>query len=161
MSLRFLVSYCDVCCDFRIETMFGSSLPPVVCRRVHVLFTLFVHVQCILCCVVVLFVFVLYTLRCQFHWIPHLWLLHRYFLTFIWYRSRINIFKLTFSVVTFIFLLWNVYIKMIAKDTNPKQITFDIYLHPFGSWRKLPFRVGKTLVLQIVFIYGSNNNSNS
>ena len=28
--------------DFRIKTMFGSSLPPVVYRRVHVLFTLFV-----------------------------------------------------------------------------------------------------------------------
>ena len=27
---------------FRIETMFGSSLPPVVNRRVHVLFVLFV-----------------------------------------------------------------------------------------------------------------------
>ena len=31
--------------DFRIKTMFGSSLPPVVCRRAHVLFTLFVFVQ--------------------------------------------------------------------------------------------------------------------
>jgi hypothetical protein len=28
--------------DFSIKTMFGSFLPPVVCRRVHVLFTLFV-----------------------------------------------------------------------------------------------------------------------
>jgi hypothetical protein len=31
-------------CDFRIKTMFGSSLPPVICRRAHVLFTLFVFV---------------------------------------------------------------------------------------------------------------------
>ena len=30
--------------DVRIKTMFGSSLPPVVCKRVHVLFTLFVFV---------------------------------------------------------------------------------------------------------------------
>jgi len=30
--------------DFRIKTMFGSSLLPVVCRRAHVLFTLFVFV---------------------------------------------------------------------------------------------------------------------
>jgi hypothetical protein len=30
--------------NFRIKTMFGSSLPPVVCRRTHVLFTLFVLV---------------------------------------------------------------------------------------------------------------------
>ena len=28
--------------DFRIKTMFDSSLPPVVCMRVHVLFTLVV-----------------------------------------------------------------------------------------------------------------------
>ena len=33
---------CDVCYDFRIKTMFRSSSPPVVCRRYHVLFTLFV-----------------------------------------------------------------------------------------------------------------------
>jgi hypothetical protein len=29
----------DVIYDFRIKTRFGSSLPPVVCRRAHVLFT--------------------------------------------------------------------------------------------------------------------------
>ena len=28
--------------NFRIKTMFGSSLPPVVCRRANVLFTLYV-----------------------------------------------------------------------------------------------------------------------
>jgi len=32
----------DVHCDFHIKTMFGSSLPPVVCRGFYVLFTLFV-----------------------------------------------------------------------------------------------------------------------
>jgi hypothetical protein len=40
--------------------MFSSSLPPIVCRRAHVLFTLFVFVcSCalhILCCVLVFFV---------------------------------------------------------------------------------------------------------
>ena len=53
---------------FCIQTMFGSSLPLVICRRVHVLFTLFVYsgVQHILCCVFVLFVFILCTLCCQF-----------------------------------------------------------------------------------------------
>ena len=35
----FLLPCCDVRYDFRITTMFGSSLPPVVCRRAHVLFT--------------------------------------------------------------------------------------------------------------------------
>jgi uncharacterized membrane protein YesL len=38
----FYVLCCDVCYDFRIKTMFSSSLLPVVCRRAHVLFTLFV-----------------------------------------------------------------------------------------------------------------------
>ena len=38
------VQCCDVRYDFCIKMMFGSSLtlPPVVCRRAHVLFTLFV-----------------------------------------------------------------------------------------------------------------------
>jgi hypothetical protein len=31
-----------VCYDFRIGTMFSSSLPPAVCRSDHVLFMLFV-----------------------------------------------------------------------------------------------------------------------
>ena len=39
-----LVPCCDVHQDFRIKMMFGSSLPPVVCRKAHVLFTLFVSV---------------------------------------------------------------------------------------------------------------------
>jgi hypothetical protein len=62
----FWVMHCDVRYDFRIKTMFidSSSLPPIICRRVHVLFTLFVlfaysGVQHILCCAFVLFVFVL------------------------------------------------------------------------------------------------------
>ena len=46
--------------DFRIKTMYGSSLPPVVCRRDHVLFTLFVFFACsgvqhILCYVLICF----------------------------------------------------------------------------------------------------------
>jgi hypothetical protein len=38
----FLVPCCDVRYNFRITTMFGSSLPPICCRRAHVVFTLFV-----------------------------------------------------------------------------------------------------------------------
>ena len=38
----FWVPCCDVRYDFCIKTMLGSSLPPVVCRRAHVIFTLFV-----------------------------------------------------------------------------------------------------------------------
>ena len=32
------------CCDVHIKTMFGSYLPPFVCRRAHVLFALFAFV---------------------------------------------------------------------------------------------------------------------
>jgi hypothetical protein len=59
-DIEYFVTYCDIRYDFRIETMFGSSLPPVVWRRVHVLFTLFVFVLRLmlsntLCCVFVCF----------------------------------------------------------------------------------------------------------
>jgi hypothetical protein len=49
-SFYFIVlSYCvswrsEFRYDFRINTMLDSSLPPVVCRRFHVLFTFFVFV---------------------------------------------------------------------------------------------------------------------
>ena len=36
------VPCCDVRYDFHIKTIFCSSLPPVICRNAHVLFTLFV-----------------------------------------------------------------------------------------------------------------------
>ena len=54
---------CDVRYDFRIETKFGSSLPPVVFRRAHVLLSL---CACILWCPthIVLFLVVLCTLCC-------------------------------------------------------------------------------------------------
>ena len=52
---------CNVSYNFCIKTMFGSSLPPVFCRRAHVLFTLFVFVCSIMVpnsyCVVILFCF--------------------------------------------------------------------------------------------------------
>ena len=40
----FWIPFGDVRCSVRIGAMFGLSLPPVVCRRAHVLFTLFVFV---------------------------------------------------------------------------------------------------------------------
>ena len=40
----FLVPCCDVRYDFRMKTKFGSSLPSLVCRRVHVLFTWYVFI---------------------------------------------------------------------------------------------------------------------
>ena len=45
----FRVPCCNVRNDFRIKTMFGSSVPSVVCRRTHVLFTLFVFVYVLWC----------------------------------------------------------------------------------------------------------------
>jgi hypothetical protein len=41
MCLYVLGFGCDVHFDFRLKTMFGSSFPPVVCRRAHFVFTLF------------------------------------------------------------------------------------------------------------------------
>ena len=86
----FWVPLCDVRYDFCIKTMFGLSLP-VVCRRVHVLFTLYcllAHsgVQHILCCVFVLFFFVLcINITCMKKKNPHksnktpaiIWKLHK------------------------------------------------------------------------------------
>ena len=47
----FWVPCCDVRYDIRIKTMFGSYLPPVVCRRAHDSFTLFVfaYAECTWC----------------------------------------------------------------------------------------------------------------
>jgi hypothetical protein len=42
----FSFPWCDVRYDFRIETMFGSSLPPVVCMSAHVFI-------CVCLCIVV------------------------------------------------------------------------------------------------------------
>jgi hypothetical protein len=70
----FWVPCCDVRYDFRIKMMFSSCIPPVICKRAHVLLTLFVFV-CVkwcptkLCCALVLFFFVLCILCSQFLWI--------------------------------------------------------------------------------------------
>ena len=74
----------DLCCDVRydlhMKTMFSSSLPPSVCRKASVLFTLFVFVyeewcptqiDCVVLCFVLLS-FVLCTLCCYFLRIDHL-----------------------------------------------------------------------------------------
>jgi hypothetical protein len=47
VSLRSEFRDFDVRYDFRMKTMFGSFLPPVVCMRAHVLFALFVF-ACVL-----------------------------------------------------------------------------------------------------------------
>ena len=73
----FWVPCCNVRYDIHIKRpMIGSSLPPVVCWRIHVLFTLFEYsgVRHTLCCVCALFFFVVCKLYCQFLWIVHIWL---------------------------------------------------------------------------------------
>jgi len=80
---------CVVRCDFRIKTMFDSSVSPFVYREggscLICVICVFAHsgVQHILCCVFVLFFFILCALCCQFLWIDHLWLSLRCFLTLI------------------------------------------------------------------------------
>jgi hypothetical protein len=59
--VTFLVPCCDVRSNFHIKTMFGSSLPPVVCRRVYLCLFTYSGVQHLLCCV---FCFVCLCLVC-------------------------------------------------------------------------------------------------
>ena len=65
--------------------MFGSSLPPFVCRRVHVLFTLFVFVCVEWCLIHIVLCFVVFHRlvypSCQFLWIIYFRLPLRYSLT--------------------------------------------------------------------------------
>jgi hypothetical protein len=81
----FWILWCGVRCDFRINTMFGSSLPPVLWGSDHVLFPLFV---CVYLPIVVsntdcaVYFFVLSILCCQFLCIVHLWLALRCSLKF-------------------------------------------------------------------------------
>jgi hypothetical protein len=60
-----VLMFCDVCYEFRIKTMFGASLPTVVCKRAHILFTLFVFV-CVKWCptYIVLVFFILLSSYC-------------------------------------------------------------------------------------------------
>jgi len=103
-ACTFWVPCCDVRYDFQINAMFGSSLPPVVCRRaVSYLryLCLFAHngVQHILCCVFVFFFLVLCIPCCQFLWIVHLWLPFRYSLTFISSLLKLRVVILVSSMI--------------------------------------------------------------
>jgi hypothetical protein len=92
--------------DFWKTIMFGSSLPPVVCMRAHFIFKLYVFVSAllypthiVLCCVFVLFFFVLCALYCKFLWIVHLWLPLRYSLTFIYKSSIVNMYNIYITMI--------------------------------------------------------------
>jgi hypothetical protein len=93
---------CDVRYDFRIITIFGSSLLPVVCSMSYLrYFCLLAYsgVQRILCCVFVFLVFVLCTLCCKFLEIVLFWLPLRYSLTVIIYIHGVVMFRLASVIV--------------------------------------------------------------
>jgi hypothetical protein len=58
----FLLLCCDVHYDFRIKTMFGSSLPPVVCKEGSCL----INVICVCLCTVVSNTYCVVFLKCFF-----------------------------------------------------------------------------------------------
>ena len=66
MCLTFCIPCYDICYGFHMDTMFGSSLPSVVCRRDHVLFTLFVLAcmwwcpACVMLCICFVFLCLVY-----------------------------------------------------------------------------------------------------
>ena len=112
--------------DFRIMTMFCSSLPPVVDRRAHVLFPLFVfawvqwcatHIVLCFC----LFFFVLCTPCCQLLWIVHFLLALRYSLTFIYLVYHIYI----YICCQFLWIFSNVYLyKILRQILEGETLTF-------------------------------------
>jgi hypothetical protein len=65
-----------------INMMFGSSLPPVICRGANILFTLFVFV-CVWWCPTHIVLCSCFSSSCQFLWIVNFWLPLRYSLTLI------------------------------------------------------------------------------
>ena len=83
--ITFWVLCCDICYDFPHLTIFGSSLPPVVCRRVHVLFTFCVFACAQWCpmhtvlCFCFVFLCLVYPM---FLWIVYFCLTFRYSLMF-------------------------------------------------------------------------------
>ena len=85
------VPYFDICYGFRIKTMFGSTLPPIVCQGeggVVIFACVYWCPTHIVLCLNVLFFFVLCTKCCQFLWIVLFFLLSlRYSLTCIRHMS--------------------------------------------------------------------------
>jgi len=96
MCLYILSSVLRCPLRFPHKTVFGLSIPPVVCRRARVLFMLFAF-ACVSYCPthIVLhffysfFVVVLCTQCCQFLWLVHSWLPLRFSLTFIYWWKKI------------------------------------------------------------------------
>jgi hypothetical protein len=80
---------CGTYAEWKVKIRCSVHLLQFVCRRAHVLFTLFVFVYVqwcsthLVCCAFVLFFFVLCTLCCQLLWIFQFWLIVRYSRTFV------------------------------------------------------------------------------
>ena len=83
---------CDVRHDFRLKTMFDSSLPPAVCRRAHVLFTVFVlvciycltHIVLCFCCVCLSLVYPILTVSLDCSFLIVLSVFSGVYLQFLW-----------------------------------------------------------------------------
>ena len=106
--------------------MFGSSLSPVVCRRGHVLYTLFVFVCVYWCPQIVCSIFVrIVCLCCHFLWMVHLWLPLWYSLTFI-----ADILSGSKSLWYFLLFVYTcIYISVIFKYQNGVTLTGLITAH--------------------------------
>jgi hypothetical protein len=85
----FWVPCCDVRCGFRMKRMFGSILPPVVCRRSHVLFKLFLFV-CIWWCLIHIVLCLRLMLPVSLHGLSIFDCPFGCSLTFIWYACVSN-----------------------------------------------------------------------
>ena len=111
----FWVPCCDVRYDFHIETIFGSSLHPVVCRGFMSYLRLLTDskVQHMLRSVFVLFFFVLCTLCCQFLWIFDFWFSLRYSLTFIFICACLNLHVTMIHAISDIFFV-AVYVNLLT-----------------------------------------------
>ena len=90
---------CDVRYDFRIETLFGSSLPLCVGGPMY-----YLRYLCLLAysgvqhkCVV--FFIILCTICCQILWIVHFGLPLGYSLTFIWLYLQVHVYSSSFCVL--------------------------------------------------------------
>ena len=118
LSIVYVLS-CVVGYDFSITTVVGSSLSPVVCRRIHILTTLFVRMRIVgynTYCVVCLCFFCVFFLRlcCQFLFIVDSGLLLRFSLTFI-YTCTYTHFVECLMCITIV-ALNHVHIVSVARD---------------------------------------------
>ena len=98
---KFWVPCCDVRYEFRITTMFASSLPAFVCSRDHVLFTLYVFVRVYWCPTHIVLCFCCVVLR--------------HFLQIVY-------FLLPSSVFSYVYLFWLYYLVVWVRKSYSKVL---------------------------------------